>query len=110
MAGQDRPQPIYSSLSEDPAQQDAIDAFVVVLAERVDELQDCEARSDYPRLVDRAEELLLEGTKVGYDGLARCAAAARSAAQDRNADATRKALVELTEVAQRIRLGHRGAV
>ena len=110
MAGQDRPQPIYSSLAEDPAIQDAIDAFVVVLAERVDELQDCEARGDHEHLCRLAEELLLESTKVGFDGLSRCAAAARGAAQERDAEATRKALIELTEVAQRIRLGHRGAI
>ncbi|MGH0029061.1 MAG: hypothetical protein ACQGVC_04680 [Myxococcota bacterium] len=110
MAGQERPRPIYSSLAEDPALQDAIDAFVVRLAERVDELQDCEARGDFRQLAQRAEELLLESTKVGYDGLSRCAAAARSAGQDRNGEAARKAIVELTEVAQRVRLGHRGAV
>jgi hypothetical protein len=81
----ERPRPIYSSLADDPAQQDLIDAFVVALAERVDELQDCEARCEFERLRTRAEAL------------------------GRHSREARKALIELTEVSQRVRLGHRGA-
>lgn len=110
MAGQDKPRPIYSSLCEDPALQDAIDAFVVVLAERVDELQDCEARGDFPGLSERARGLQRESVRVGYEALASCAAAAAEAAGGRNGEETRKAVIELTEIAQRVRLGHRGAV
>lgn len=110
MSGQDRPRPIYSSLCEDPALQDAIDAFVVVLAERVDELQDCEARSDFDRLGQLAVALQEASRRVGYEGLAACAEAALGAARARSAEETRKAVVELTEIAQRVRLGHRGAV
>ena len=109
MAG-DRPRPIYSALSEDPALQDGIDAFVVSLAERVDDLQDCEMRGDMARLAELAEELLLESTKVGYDTLSRCAAAVRGPAREAKTEEVRKALIELTEVAHRVRLGHRGAV
>jgi hypothetical protein len=110
MAGQDRPHPIYSSLCEDPALQDAIDAFVITLAERVDELQDREARGDFAGLGELAEALLHESRRVGYGGLAACAETALGAARARNAEETRKAVVELTEIAQRVRLGHRGAV
>lgn len=110
MAGHERPRPIYSSLCEDPALQDAIDAFVVVLAERVDELQDCESRADFDGLDRRGAELSAESAKVGYDGLSRCAAAVRSAAREHDAEAAHKAIVELTELAHRVRLGHRGAV
>jgi hypothetical protein len=106
----DRLRPILSALVADPAHQDAIDCFVLVLAERVDDLQDCEARGDFPRLAELAEELLLESTKVGYDVLSRCAAAVRGPAQEGTAEDVRKALVDLTEVAHRVRLGHRGAV
>lgn len=109
MAGE-RPRPIYSALSEDPARQAGIDAFVVTLAERVDDLQECDVRNDLPRLAELAEELLLESAKVGYDALSRCAAAVRVPANEGNADEARKALIELTEVAHRVRLGHRGAV
>lgn len=109
MNGPERPRPIYSALAEDPAYQLAIDVFVLGLAERVDELQDCDLRGEWDRLAVLAEELLLESSKVGYDVLSRCAAAVRGAARERHPDDARKALIELTEVAQRVRLGHRGA-
>jgi hypothetical protein len=109
MAG-DRPRPIYSALCEDPAQQEAIDAFVVTLAGRVDDLQDCEARCELPRLAELAEALRLDGARVGYDVLSQCAGAVSASAREGKPDDARKALIELTEVAQRVRLGHRGAV
>ena len=106
----DRLHPILSAVVEDPAHQDAIDCFVLALAERVDDLQDCEARGDFPRLAELAKELVLESSKVGYDVLSRCAVAVRGPAQEGAAEDVRKALVELTEVAHRVRLGHRGAI
>ncbi len=109
MAGNE-PSPIYSALGEDPARQDAIDAFVVSLAERVDDLQDCEARQDLQRLAELARELLSESTHAGYDSLSRSAAAVQVPAREGKAQDARKALIELTDVAHRIRLGHRGAV
>jgi hypothetical protein len=81
-------QPIYSTLAEDPAAGEAIDAFVVELAERVDELQDLEMRKELAQLSSRVESACLE----------------------RSSGDARRALVELTELARRIRLGHRGAV
>ena len=110
MNGPDKPRPIFSAFAEDPALQDAIDGFVISLAGRVDDLQDCELRGDLERLVELAGELLIESDKAGYDVLSRCAAAARGAARDGKSEESRKALIELTEVAQRVRLGHRGAV
>jgi hypothetical protein len=109
MAG-DRPRPIYSALCEDPAQQEAIDAFVVALAGRVDDLQDCEARCELARLAQLADQLLAESARVGYDVLSRSAASVSACAREGKPDDARKALIELTEVAHRVRLGHRGAV
>lgn len=109
MAG-DRPRPIFSALCEDPAHQDGIDAFVLALAERVDDLQDCDMRGDLVRLAELAEQLLVESAKAGYDSLSRAAAAVRAPAQDGKSEDARKALIELTEMAHRARLGHRGAV
>lgn len=106
----DKLRPIFSALVEDPTRLEAIDAFVVALAERVDDLQDCEARADFTRLAELAEELLLESTKVGYDSLSRSAAAVRAPALEQKSKDVRKALIQLTEVAHRVRLGHRGAV
>lgn len=109
MSGPDRPRPIYSTLGEDPAHQGAIDRFVLGLAERVDELQDCDLRGDWARLAELAASLHEDGTRTGYDILARCAAAVCGSARERHPNDARKALIELTEVAQRVRLGHRGA-
>ena len=85
-------------------------AFVLDLAEHVDDLQDCEVRGDQARLADLAEELLRRSAKIGYDGLSRCASAVRGAAREGNTEEARKALIELTETAHRVRLGHRGSV
>ena len=109
MDAPERPRPIYSAFADDPALQDAIDSFVVRLAERVDALQDCEARGELDRLVILAEALLGDARRTGYDGLAQCAAGVRAAAKESRPRDARKALIELTEFSQRVRLGHRGA-
>jgi len=109
MDAPERPRPILSAFADDPAQQDLIDAFVVALAERVDELQDHEAHGDLGRLARAAEALLGDARKSGYDALSRSAASVRSAALEGRGPEARKALIELTEVSQLVRLGHRGA-
>jgi hypothetical protein len=109
MDAPERPRPILSTFADDPAQQDLIDAFVVALAERVDELQDLEARGELDRLARCAEALLGDARKAGYDALSRSAAGVRSAALESQTQEARKALIELTEVSQLVRLGHRGA-
>jgi hypothetical protein len=106
----DRPRPIHSTLGEDPSQTAAIEAFVIALAERIDELQDCEAQGTLARLAERAEALAADALRTGYKPLAEWADAVGRASTERNAQDARKALLELTEVAYRVRLGHRGAV
>lgn len=106
----DRPRPIHSALGEDPSQTAVIEAFVIGLAERIDELQDCEAQGTLSRLAERAAALAGDALRIGYKPLAEWAEAVQRAATERNAQDTRKALLELTEVAYRVRLGHRGAV
>jgi hypothetical protein len=105
-----RAEPIYSKLADDPSLGDAVDAFVVGLAERVDALQDLDSRGEYGELGAQAAELSLDGTKVGFDSLARVAEAVVACASEGDRNDSHKALVELTEVARRIRLGHRGSV
>jgi hypothetical protein len=107
--GQSSDQPILSSLADDPAEGEAIDAFVVGLAERVDALQDCEARGALAPLSESVVALAEDADKVGFDLLARVARCIGDACGANAADAARKGLVELTEIARRIRLGHRGA-
>lgn len=106
----DRHRAIHSALGDDPSNAAAIEAFVLALAERVDELQDCEAQGALARLAERAGELALDAAKTGYDPLAEWAEAVRRACGERNAQDARKALLELTDVAYRVRLGHRGSV
>lgn len=106
----DRPRPILSALAGDPALTGDIEAFVVALAERVDELQDCEAQGALARLAELAGELARDAAKAGYDPLSGSAGAVVRACAERNAEDARKALLELTEVSTRVRLGHRGAV
>src|SRR5262245_21185381 len=106
----DRPRPIHSALVEDPSQTAAIEAFVIALAERIDELQDCEAQGTLPQLAERAAALAADALRIGYKPLAEWAEAVQRASLERNEKDARKALLELTEVAYRVRLGHRGAV
>ncbi len=105
-----RPRPILSALAEDPALQDGIDEFVLDLAGRIDDLQECELRGDLAGLAELSEGLLRRSARSGYDGLSRCASVVRFAAREGSTEEARKALVELTEMAHRVRLGHRGSV
>jgi hypothetical protein len=106
----DRPRAILSAFANDAGMATAIEAFVVGLAERVDELQDCEAQGALPRLAERAARLAQDAAKTGYEPLCVAIEAVQRACTDRNPQDARKALLELTEVAYRVRLGHRGSV
>lgn len=106
----DRGGPIFSAYADDPASSTRVDGFVIALAERVDELQDCELRGKLGELQSLTAKLALESSGAGYDSLASCAEAVQSACRDGVGEAIRKGLEELTEIARRIRLGHRGAV
>ena len=102
--------PIHSRFEDDPALADAIDAFVLALAERVDDLQDTEVRGDWPRLLEHLTELARAAEQVGYPMLAQSAGEVARAARDRHAELTHKALVELTDFARRVRQAHRGSL
>ena len=102
--------PIHSALDDDPAAADALDAFVVALAERVDELQDLEAQGDLRGLAGRVRELGGDAGRLGYAPLQRSADEALRAAEQGDGELAHKALVVLTDVARRVRLGHRGSI
>ena len=108
MGAKDRP--IYSTRADDPEVGENIDAFVIDLAERVDALQDAEGRGDLKLLAALAGALIESSEDNGFDSLSACASVVEVAADEENAEAARAALLDLTEVARRIRLGHRGAV
>ncbi len=101
--------PIYSSRSDDPSGGDAVDRFVIRLAERIDALQDAEADGDLAQLTALANELRVEADAAGFEALVSFAKTLESACLGDDAEAARELLLDLTEIAQRIRLGHRGA-
>jgi hypothetical protein len=102
--------PIHSRFDDDPAYADAIDTFVVGIAERVDDLQDIEARGDMLGLVDAVTALGSVADHLGYPIMVASAGEVAEAARDRNGELARKALEDLTEIARRMRLAHRGSL
>ncbi|MFQ5417050.1 MAG: hypothetical protein ACE5FL_08415 [Myxococcota bacterium] len=102
--------PIFSSLEEDPEAGVAIDAFVVGLGERVDMLQDAEVEGDLRQLAALAGGVITEADKAGFAPLSDVAKRLESACFDGDAVMARACLCELTDAAQCVRLGHKGAV
>jgi len=105
----ERKPPIRSNQEDVPELVQAIDRFVIGLAERVDAIQDAELASTLGDLGRLAGALAAEADRLGYPSLALVARNAVSAATDGKADALRDAVTELTDTAQRVRQGHRGA-
>jgi hypothetical protein len=106
----ERPLPLYSRLIDDPNSGDAIDEFVVHVAERVDHLQDADIRGDFPGLGRLAAELAAEARNAGFDLLADVARSVQVACVDASKKPAHDGVVALTDLACRIRLGHRGAM
>lgn len=102
--------PIYSSHAEDPDLIERIETFIIELAERVDELQDAEFKGDSEQLGGFADALANAADALGFGSLAASAHAVQGCAGAGDADEVREVLLDLTEIAKRIRMGHRGAV
>ena len=102
--------PLYSRHADDPAAAEALDAFVVGLAERVDALQDADADGELEVILRDAERMAEDANAVGHDVLADVATRVADTARLRKAEDVHSVLVELTFVAQRVRRGHRGAI
>ena len=105
----DRRRPVYSILGTSSDLEEALHHFVVGLAEQVDTLQDDESNSDFEALEERALMLAQEADRMGYPELARLAHNVATACSEELKDAVQKSLIEVTDLAQRIRLGHRGS-
>jgi len=105
----DRQTPIHSIREDDVDLLDAISDFVVGLAERVDLLQDAESAGDFEELRGLALRLAEEAEQYGYPALGAVAGEIRAACEEAKADKAQQSLVALTDIALRIRLGHRGA-
>ena len=100
---------MFSLLEDDPDLQNAINEFVIALAERIDLLQDLHSAGDFGRLGDLCNEMADEAERLGYPIIGSVARTAVDACLESKADASEEALVEMTELAQRIREAHRGA-
>jgi hypothetical protein len=102
--------PVRSSRSEDPQVADLIDHFTVSLAERVDALQDAEAKGDLETLGALSHVLGITALDLGFELLAASATDVEGCCLAGDVDAARKALLDLTEISKRIRSTHRGSV
>ncbi len=105
----DRQTPIFSTREDEVELGEAIEAFVIELAERVDELQDAERAADLWRLFHLAERLGRASEGLGFTSLAQLARVVARACDEEKADLAQRTLIEITEISRRIRLGHRGA-
>ena len=104
-----RRKPIYSIREDEPELEEPINEFVIGLAERIDSLQDLHSLADFARLAELCQELAEEAERLGYPMLANVARQALQACEDRKTDASEEALLEMTDLTQRIRQAHRGA-
>ncbi|HEX9814493.1 MAG TPA: Hpt domain-containing protein [Myxococcota bacterium] len=102
--------PILSSRSDEPEVAEQIEAFAVSLAERVDDLQDCEFKGDLDDLAHLAHKLGTTANDLGFELLAASASDLERCCMADSVDEVRETLIDLTEIAKRVRMGHRGSV
>lgn len=107
MAREHAPRPIYPTRVLDPDLQERIDDFVVSLGERVDALQDAEVEGDRERLRDLVLAFANEALELGYEPLAEAAQEVAAACEGPGPETVRKSVEDLTEIAYRVRRGHR---
>jgi hypothetical protein len=102
--------PIHSSRSDEPEAAERIDGFIIGLAERVDTLQDAEFKGDLQELSAMAHTLQTTAFDLGFDLLAASASDLGRCCLSDSAEQVRETLIDLTEIAKRVRMGHRGSV
>ncbi len=105
----ERKPPIRSTQEDIVELAEDIDRFVIGLAERIDSIQDAELAQKSSEVAELARTLAREADRLGYPGMAMSAKGVAHAAEDAKADELQETIIELTEIAQRIRQGHRGA-
>jgi len=105
----ERKPPIRSTQEDVVELAEDIDRFVIGLAERIDAIQDAELARKIGEVAELARTLSSEADRLGYPGMAASAKGVAMAAEDDADDELQETIVELTDLAQRIRQGHRGA-
>ncbi len=102
--------PILSSRHDDPEAAEAIEGFLVSLSECVDDLQDAEFKGDLADLATQADRLGTTALELGFDLLAASASDLRRCCMTDSVEQVRETLLDLTEIATRVRMSHRGSV
>jgi len=117
MGTRDDGAPILSAMAGEPEVRERLEAFVLGLGERVDQLQDLESQRDWKGLEGDVRRLGEESLALGFEPLREAAEAVQRASvlaqathPSRADAAVREALLALTDVARRVRLGHRGSM
>jgi hypothetical protein len=103
------PKPLLSTRAGDPAFDERIDRFVIELGERIDSFQDAVSAAQRATLEALAGALERDADAVGYPPLAEAARRVALACGENADEALRKSVEDLTEVAGRVRRGHRSA-
>lgn len=105
----DKKPPIRSTQEDVAELAEELDRFVIGLAARIDAIQDAELVGHCSEVSQLARILRNDAERLGYPGMAQSAKAALTSAEDGKLDALQEAIIGVTELAQRIRRGHRGA-
>jgi HPt (histidine-containing phosphotransfer) domain-containing protein len=99
---------IYSTRSDEAHLEEAIERFVLGLAERIDTLQDAQIGGDLEGLVKCTDDLVKEADSLGYPQLSEVGQRLIQACEEAPGKILDR-LVDLTDIGRRVRLGHRGA-
>jgi hypothetical protein len=86
-----------------------LDAFVVALGEWIDAIQDAEGGGRLEEAGQRARALALEARSFALIPLVEAAEAVSTCCKQARPEDVHAAIVALTDVVRRVRLGHRGA-
>ena len=108
MSGRDLP-PIQTTRGDCPDLDPQIDSFVLELGSIVDAFQDAEVEGQREEIAALAHDLASRAIVLGFAPIAESARRVSEAVVERNREALHKAVVDLTEVALRVRRGHRSA-
>ncbi len=102
-------EPIHSTRSDDETLE-RLDGFVVRLGEHIDGIQEADRTGDLEAAAKRAVDLAEEADPLGLPALVAAARAAAASCGTGDAECAHGDIVELTDVVQRVRLGHRGGL
>lgn len=105
----ERKPPIRSTQEDVAELAEELDRFVIALAERIDAIQDAELSASWLDVASLARTLKNDADRLGYPGMAQSAKSVATAVEDAKTEVLQDAIVELTDLAQRVRQGHRGA-